>query len=111
MSKDVNELNFKDETIERIKSRQVREYYLEYLGSTFEKEGVQVYKGKGDINWDKIPSEYLEYYAGYGTQYWDGWITFKDSNSWLERVEYDGSEWWSEYSKPSLQNEEEYKDD
>lgn len=106
MSKSVNELNFKDETIERIKGRQVYEYYLEYLGSAFEEAGVQIYKGKGDINWDNIPKEYLEYYAGYGTQYWDGWITFRDSNSWLERVEYDGSERWSEYSKPSLQNEE-----
>lgn len=107
MSKSVNELNFKDETIEAIGNRQVEAYYFEYLGNAFDENGVQIYKGKGDINWDTIPEKYLEYYAGYGNQEWDGWVTFKDSNSWIERNEYDGAEWWSVYSKPSLKDEEE----
>ena len=107
MNKSVNELNLKEETLEVIGSREVDEYHLVYLGTSFEEEGTQIYNGKGDINWDTIPQEYLEYYAGYGTQYWDGWVTFKDSNSWIERNEYDGSEWWSVYSKPSLKDKEE----
>lgn len=107
MTKSVNELNFKDETIKMIGTLQVDEYYLKYLGTTFDEEGIQVYSGTDDINWDEIPNEYLEYYAGYGNQEWYGWITFKDSNSWLERNEYNGAEWWSIYSKPSLKDEEE----
>lgn len=69
MNKSVNELNFKDETIEAIGNRQVEAYYFEYLGNAFDENGVQIYKGKDNIDWDTIPQEYLEYYAGYGTQY------------------------------------------
>ena len=68
MNKSVNELNLKEETLEVIGSREVDEYHLVYLGTSFEEEGTQIYNGKGDINWDTIPQEYLEYYAGYGTQ-------------------------------------------
>ena len=41
----------------------------------------------------------LDFYydCSYGFQLVDGWIVFKDK-SWLERDEYDGSEWW-EYRK------------
>lgn len=47
--------------------------------------------------WDAPPQEYD---AGYGFPEvaTDLVIVFKD-NSWLERAEYDGSEWW-EYKKP-----------
>lgn len=61
MTKSANELNFKDETIEAIGNRQVETYYFEYLGNTFNENGMQIYKGKGDIDWDSIPEEYLEY--------------------------------------------------
>ena len=69
MNKSVNELNLKEKTLEVIGSREVDEYHLVYLGTPFEEEGTQIYNGKGDIDWDIIPEEYLEYYAGYGTQY------------------------------------------
>lgn len=69
MNKSVNELNLKEETLEVIGSREVDEYHLVYLSTSFEEEGTQIYNGKGDIDWDIIPEEYLEYYAGYGTQY------------------------------------------
>lgn len=35
----------------------------------------------------------LYYDSGYGIQEVFGYIIFKD-NTWLERHEYDGSEWW-----------------
>lgn len=35
----------------------------------------------------------INYYSGYGIQELYGVIAFKDG-SWLERGEYDGSEWW-----------------
>ena len=41
----------------------------------------------------------FEYDNGYGSQELFGEIIFKDG-SWLERGEYDGSEWWS-YKKAS----------
>ena len=41
-----------------------------------------------------IDSLDFEYDNGYGTQYIFGEVLFKD-NSWLEREEYDGSEWWA----------------
>lgn len=39
------------------------------------------------------------YSEGYGSQELFGIITFTDG-SWLERSEYDGSEWWSYKSTP-----------
>lgn len=35
----------------------------------------------------------VEYYEGYGMQELYGYVVFKD-NTWLERHQYDGSEWW-----------------
>lgn len=67
----------------------------------------------GKIDWVKM-SQYFgvdlktyDYDDGYGTQEFDGWITFKNSNKWLVRTEYDGMESWSIEKKPSL---EDYKD-
>jgi hypothetical protein len=39
----------------------------------------------------------FEYDSGYGSQELFGYVLFKDG-TWLERHEYDGSEWW-EYKK------------
>lgn len=41
----------------------------------------------------------INYYSGYGIQELYGTIVFKD-NSWLERGEYDGSEWWQRCQTP-----------
>lgn len=35
----------------------------------------------------------IQYYDGYGIQELYGYVVFND-NTWLEREEYDGSEWW-----------------
>ena len=40
-----------------------------------------------------------EYDDGFGGQELDGTIVFKDG-TWLERGEYDGSEWWEYKCKP-----------
>jgi hypothetical protein len=45
----------------------------------------------------------FEYDNGYGGQELFGYVVFKD-NTWLERGEYDGSEWW-EYQKCPTYNE------
>lgn len=47
---------------------------------------------------DKLDFEYDE---GYGRQELYGVVLF-DDNSWLERAEYDGAEWWSLKEYPPI---------
>ena len=44
----------------------------------------------------------FEYDDSYGCQYVFGTIWLKDNPGWLERNEYDGSEWWERYCKPEI---------
>ena len=96
--------NFKQETMELIGDHKVDEYYLEYIGCWSVSENP-LYSGKGNIDWYSVFVGNLNYDKGYGSQYWSGWITFKDTPDWLERESYDGMEWWSWRSKPSLEKE------
>lgn len=98
--------NFKQETLERIGEHKVAEYKLEYVRDWSLSENP-TYMGSGEIKWDAVTKSELTYDSGYGCQYWRGWITFKDTPDWLERQEYDGSEWWAWRSKPSLEKERE----
>ena len=52
-------------------------------------ESGEFYNSLRDINYD----------SGYGTQYVYGFIVFTDG-TWLERKEYDGSEWWGSKRMP-----------
>lgn len=45
----------------------------------------------------------IDYDCGYGSQELEGIIWFTD-NSWAERMEYDGSEWWTRRSLPNIPN-------
>lgn len=51
-----------------------------------------------DIN-DFINSLDINYDDGYGRQYVDGVVMMND-NTWFERKEYDGSEWWAKCCIP-----------
>ena len=42
------------------------------------------------------------YDSGYGTQKLFG-VVFFNNNTWLERGEYDGSEWWDYITTPTLE--------
>lgn len=42
----------------------------------------------------------FEYYAGYGTNKIDLALEVVGKDWWLEREEYDGSEWWTYKSRP-----------
>lgn len=44
----------------------------------------------------------IEYDAGYGSQELFGMILFDDSYS--DRGEYDGSEWWENHKMPTVEN-------
>lgn len=102
--------DFKQETMELIGNHEVDEYMLKF-SRDWHLSTITSYKGKGEIAWDEIPKSILGYDRSYGTQYWDGWITFKDTSDWLEREEYDGAEWWAWRSRPSLEKEERKLDD
>lgn len=65
----------------------------EYQSSGFEVFGEE-------FSWELIPED-LEYDSGYGSQELFGTILFKD-NTWLERGEYDGQEWWEYRSPPTI---------
>ena len=58
-------------------------------------------------NWDNdqwcnfLQDLNFNYDNGYGTQELFGVVWFKDG-SWLERDEYDGSEWWQLKKSPTL---------
>lgn len=60
----------------------------------------------GPIDWDAaqkaLELDSWEYDDGFGCQEFCGFITFKNSNMWLQRKEYDGSEWWGIFKKPKL---------
>ena len=98
--------DFKTETMELISElgASVIAYKLRRRMDPFiEKEyEEQEYQGKGKINWEEIPEQFLKYNDGYGTQYWQG-IILLDNGTWLTRGEYDGSEWWDYHKLPTIQ--------
>ena len=47
----------------------------------------------------------FEYDAGYGGQELHGMIWLKEENTWMERGEYDGSEWWEYRKCPKIPEE------
>ena len=46
----------------------------------------------------------FEYDSGYGEQELFGYVWLKDG-TWLERHEYDGSEWWTHKVRPEIPEE------
>lgn len=54
----------------------------------------------GIFNIDKLD---INYDDGYGTQEIFGFISFKDG-TWMERGEYDGSEWWDYKKCPTVED-------
>lgn len=64
---------------------------------------LHIFEGKDGLELEKLLLPELKYDSGFGGQYLFGWITFKD-DTWLEREEYDGSEWWSYKEMPTLKD-------
>ena len=100
--------NFQEETVQLIGSHVINEFYFTYNENLFTNSDT-IYTGKDLVDWGKMPDTQLNYDNGYGLQYWRGWITFKDTPDWLVREEYDGSEWWSWITRPSLEKENKVK--
>lgn len=114
-------INFKKETIEKINGREIDEFFLYYDVDVYlddESSSIkpEIYSGKGEIDWNILAEKFclkelhphmygddiFKYDDGYGQQYFFGWITFKRTNQWIQRKEYDGNEWWEDCKKPSL---------
>jgi hypothetical protein len=54
-----------------------------------------------DVTIEGLDNLDFVYKQSYGIQQLFGLVLFND-NTWLERSEYDGSEWWSYKSPPTL---------
>lgn len=107
LRKNVNYRNFKYETIIEIGNHRIDEFSLIYCQDWFAEPSPEYY-GEGDIVWSKIPLKYLKVPKKTEFTYWIGWITFKDTNKWLELgdVNYGGEKWiWREGNRPTLNND------
>lgn len=104
--------NFIEETLEAINGREVKEFKLEFYSLDFSDadddndirtESSAQGAGKEALMsfFAQLPERAIDYDSGYGSQEWEGWVSFTD-NTWIERSEYDGSEWWSHKSCPKL---------
>jgi len=81
---------------------------IEWLGlsyGTYEIEHIILEPTKGLIALDRVEELYkdIEYNDSYGTQHLEGLVIFNDA-SWLQRGEYDGSEWWEYLSTPKFKD-------
>ena len=92
-------MNLLDETLEIMeyhnKTIEDIEYIYIYEEANWSHKNI-IYNSDSIKSLDKLN---FKYDSGYGSQEIFGWITFKD-NTWLERSEYDGSEWWNFMKKP-----------
>ena len=108
LRKSISYKNFKYETITEIGNHRIDEFSLIYCQDWLVDPSPEYY-GKDIILWSQIPTKYLKV-PKKETQftYWMGWITFKDTNKWLELgdVSYEGEKWvWREGDRPSLVND------
>ena len=94
-------MNLKKETMELIESLGINVVAYKLVNLT-DWWNTQVFKGEGEINWEEIPSNLLNYDKGYGTQYWEG-IILLSNNTWLTRSEYRGKEWWEHHKLPTIE--------
>lgn len=102
--------NFTKETLTYIEGKEVKEFSLEFIFNDFyNRHGgdLSIPKTTGrsleelQVFLNDLPERAVNYDSGYGSQEWFGWVSFKDG-SWIEREEYDGSEWWEHKEQPSL---------
>lgn len=89
--------NLYDETIEAINGRKIAYAKIKVHNDIFG-DDVKYISLKPNHTYSESGEFYnslrnINYDSGYGTQYVYGFIVFTDG-TWLERMEYDGSEWW-----------------
>jgi len=90
--------NLLEETLHKMEYNNKQENDVDWVGSR---------DGKYAINWNQFKAiGNIKYDSGFGGQEIapDLVIVFKDG-TWLERHEYDGSEWWEYKETPQRQKE------
>lgn len=96
-------VNFLQETLGEILGSGHTELDVVFVGS---------YDGKYRMSWEKFKEKAnFIYDLGYGAQHiaTDLIVYFKDG-SYMDRKEYDGSEWWQYHGLLNFSEEDEYKD-
>jgi hypothetical protein len=59
--------------------------------------------GYNETEWEEfLDALDFEYDGGYGGQELFGIVWFSASDKWMEREEYDGSEWWRIMGRPEI---------
>ena len=87
-------MNFKTETLEALKESGKSTSDIVWIGS---------YQGDRIVDIDEFFRDAdFRYDAGYGAQEIAGDLVIVGDNWWLERKEYDGSEWWEFKITPTL---------
>ena len=88
-------MNLKKETIEHIGNMDVKYIRVIQQKGLYDKK---VYEGTLNEVINKLD---FYYDNGYGSKEIEGYIWYTD-NSWSERFEYDGAEWWEYKSCPEI---------
>ena len=103
-SKDLSKLDFYNETqLAMSKAESSDDEVLEFRLEAFS-SNVKIY-GRGQIPWEVFSRlADFNYDSGYGSQEFDGWITFKNTDAYIQRDDYDGSEWWAVVRRPKLKD-------
>lgn len=99
-------INAKSEFLGHVKERTVKcadLIYDETYGASPKRLFLSV--GYTGLEREQFLSELaFEYDDGFGHQYLNGTIWYED-DTWSERGEYDGSEWWEHRSCPAIPDE------
>jgi hypothetical protein len=102
-------MNAKQELLEKLLGKPLvkcAELYTEDWGDDGEiKNFIRLKVNYTSDEFDEfIKSLDFDYDNGYGGQNLFGYVWFNDG-SWLDRGEYDGSEWWQYQTTPKIPNE------
>ena len=75
--------------------------WMELDFGTYNIPSIELPATNGIEGYNKVVDLYqgIEYDDSYGTQHLEGTVVFRDG-SWLQRGEYDGSEWWEHKFTP-----------
>lgn len=82
-------------------------YYFLDMGDSYDKENsprkILLKDGHTQEEYEKFLNELdFEYDNGYGLQYLYGTVWLEEPGLWMNREEYDGSEWWGFNKCPEI---------
>lgn len=96
-------INFLQETIQCLKENGKSESDIAWVGIGYDQNNDPLYKS----SWkDFRENANFEYHDGYGSAEIPDDLIIVGDDFWLERHEYDGSEWWEFKTMPKEPKEE-----